>query len=309
MLNSNPDELAEAFAEYVPTEEEPKEPTPEVEEETVEEEADPTELEDEESEDEEVEDVEDDTEEEDAPRTLEVNGELIPEDEVIAGYMKDADYRRKTAETATIRKEVEADRERYGKGIETLVAQLAVADQLIRESGLNLTDEQLDELAANNPAEFVRMQRLMNKQTEKANVLMQQWQQAEQARAEERKQAVEKHRKTEREALVQEYPEFRKDETWERLYGFLGEKFNFSKEELDTITDRRFAVIAEKARRYENLMAKGKAKQVKAQGKVIKAGAAKPTQQADTQQSFQRGIAQVKKGNREALGDLLLNNL
>lgn len=309
--NPNTDIIAEAFADFMPKEAE-QTPTAEVAEQPKEDAADALEVTEEETLEEaeeveaKVEQVEEEKEEE--IYTIKVDGEeiAVPLSELKAGYMKDADYRRKTAEVAKVRKETEADAERYKVGTETLLQQLAIADRLISEAGLNLTDEQLDTLAQDNPAEYVRMQRIMQRNQEKMTFLREQFAKAQTAQLEEIKANMSKHRKAEREALEQEAPEFRKTETWERLFGYLkGDNFKFTQEEIDSITDRRFAKLAEKARRYDALMAKGadREKQVRTVAKVIKPTAA--NNQSDTNNEFQRLSASVRKGDKMALGEML----
>jgi hypothetical protein len=319
MPDGNLDPLAEAFSAYIPKAEgEPNTPTPEPEGEAPETEAPAPEADEavtetqEEGTDEEAEgaeeDVADESDEETETHTIKVNGEEIAVTlaELKAGYQKDADYRQKTAELATIRKDVEADKSRFDNGIKTLVQQLAVAENLIRESTLELTDDQLDKLAVENPAEYVRMKRLLEKSEQKRALLSQQYAESQAVAEREYKARVEKQRQQELAELGKELPEFRKPETMERLTQYLkGEAFAFTDEVLNSVTDRRFIKLAEKARRYDALIAKGRDKQEKVAPKVIKPTAAKPVQENDAAKDFQRNLSLAKKGDKNAAAALM----
>lgn len=317
MPDGNLDVLAEAFGVTAKVEAEPKKPTVEAVAVTpIDEEAPAPEVE----ETAETEDAVDETEsgeenvadesegETDEIHTVKVNGEelAVTTTELKAGYMKDADYRKKTEEVANVRKAVEADKERFDKGIKTLVEQLAIADQLIRESSLNLTDEQLDQLAVENPAEFVRMQRLMEKSEAKRHQIAEASRRAQEEYFSHQRTELQNRRKAELAELAKELPEFRKAETLERVTFYVkGEGYGFSDDVLNTITDRRFFKLADKARRYDALMAKGKDKQEKVAQKVLKPNASSLKQQDEKATDFQRKLAQVKKGNKDSLNDVM----
>ena len=308
----NPDDvLLAAFAEVPGSKLAEQQPTAEAEPEALEEEAttEPTEEAEEVTKEDEEEDVAEDSDDKTETRSLKVNGEEITVTlaELEAGYMKDADYRRKTAEISTIRKETEADRERLGKGIQALVKQLSVAEKLMQEASFNISDEQLDQLAGENPAEYVRLSRIREKNQQKMQSLYLAAQEVESLQKQEAQAALERHRAQEREALAKERPEFRKPEAIERVYSYLqGDTFGFTREVLDTITDRRFVVLADKARRYDAMMAKGADKKEVVAAKVIKSTAARPVgAQAQQAQDFQRSLSQARKGDKAAFDKLL----
>jgi hypothetical protein len=306
----NPDDvMLAAFSEVPGSKLAEQEPTAEAEPEPLEEEA-TTELTEtadeavEEGTEEEVaEEAEEDTKE---LYTIKIDGEeaQVTLSELKAGYMKDADYRRKTAEISTVRKETEADRERLGKGIQALVKQLSVAEKLMQEASFNISDEQLDQLAGENPAEYVRLSRIREKNQQKMQALYMAAQEVEAVQTQEAKASLERHRAQERELLAKERPEFRKPEAVERVYSYLqGDNFGFTKEVLDTITDRRFVVLADKARRYDAMMAKGAEKKEVVAAKVIKSSASRPADVSKAQ-DYQRSLSQARKGDKAALDKL-----
>jgi soluble cytochrome b562 len=313
MVDTNPvDDLAQAFSELVPDNSEQK-PTEEAGNKAEESEATPledgdnTEGAEENSEDVEVtEDGEDEAdngdEETEETHTVTVNGEdiAVTTSELKAGYMKDADYRRKTAELSTQRKEVEADRERFTKGFQSLLTQFDVADQLIRETSLNITDEQLDQLAMTDAAEYTRISRIKEKAERRLKALMHEKQQANQVYLENQRALVENERVKERAALEREAPEFRKKETWDKLTDYLkGEQLGFTDEVLNSITDRRFAKLADKARRYDEYVAKGKLNQAKVAAKVIKPKAANLGAPSTTNnEAMQRVMSKALTGDK-----------
>jgi hypothetical protein len=262
---------------------------------------------------EEADDVEEDSD--DKPeeyRTVKIDGEevKVPISELEAGYMRDADYRRKTTEVSALKKEVAADGERLEKGLDALVKQLTIAEQLVRESTFNLTDEQLDKLAVENPAELVRLQRIEEKNRQKLMLLHDQLEQAKSLRQRETEALVEKHRKQERKKLEEKVPFYRKPDSWDKLVTYLkSETYGLDDEVINSVTDHRFAMLADKAMRYDALMAKGKDRKERVAAKVLKPSGARPSTGDSKGEVFQRGVSQVKKGNKDALTDLIGNFL
>lgn len=124
-------------------EEEDVEPTDETEE--VEEEAD-TEEPDEEPEEEE------DTQPEDPE--FEVEGSKVKLSELRAGYMKDADYRRKTTEVAETKRAIEGERQEVQQQREYLAKQAGPLMHLLREQLIG-SQERLAQLAQEDPALWV----------------------------------------------------------------------------------------------------------------------------------------------------------
>lgn len=287
-------------------EEAEQEPTAENEE-AGEDEADetaeePVEGDEEESqEDDEAEEGQDEESDEGTKRyTVKLNGQeaKVSLSELKAGYMKDEDYRRKTATLADNRKRVEAKEAEYESGLKVLGEQLELTGAFIAGQ-VNLDDGELDKLAETNPAEFVRQQRQLAKQ---GNALRNvdahlQRVRAAQAQAQQKKHAEFVEEQT---ALLEEAnPEFRKPETRERLNKYLKDGYKLTDEEIAGVADHRFSLIAEKARRYDAIKSKAalKDKQVsKEPGRFQKA--ASVNRGAAVTKAKEQTIQKVMKSGR-----------
>lgn len=124
-------------------EEEDVEPTDEADE--VEEEAD-------------IEDPDEDPEEEEDTQPedpeFEVEGAKVKLSELRAGYMKDADYRRKTTEVAETKRAIEGERQEIQQQREYLAKQAGPLMHLLREQLIG-SQERLARLAQEDPAAWV----------------------------------------------------------------------------------------------------------------------------------------------------------
>lgn len=281
-----------------------QEPTDDVEgDEGDELEAEPSETdedEDAELEDEADADEGDDADEDTHKHTVKVGGEelTVSLQELKDGFMKDADYRRKTADVAETRKRVEAAEAQYKGGLETLEDQLTVVATFLANQ-LNVDEAEMDKLFAEKPAEAVRIQRQMQKQGSVLAAVHSQLQAVKKERGEVDSRKLGEYRDAENAKLVDANPEFRKPETTERLHSYLKDTFGLSKAEIESVADHRFALIAEKARRFDAAKAKAalKDKQVKkAPAKFQKAGASVRSTEAAKVQG--QALKQVMKNGR-----------
>ena len=224
--------------------------------------------------------------------TVQVDGkavELTPE-EIADAYksgMRQSDYTRKTTEAAEMRKTADAelaranaeiaaarqDRQAYAQNLQMLGQQLQSVMQ---------DQSQIDwqRLSVENPSEYVRQKHLADQRQAAAmqvrgeqNRVMQQQQtenarQAQQRQA-EHAQAQESYVKQQREDLLAKLPEWKdgtKAEAEQASIAKYLQNAGFNKEEIASVTDHRAVVLADKAMRYDKLMAKAKA----SSGKVEK---------------------------------------
>ncbi len=242
----------------------------------------------------------DDADEDTHKHTVKVGGEelTVTLQELKEGFMKDADYRRKTADVAKTRERVEAVEAQYKGGLETLEDQLTVVATFLANQ-LNVDEAEMDKLYAEKPAEAVRIQRQLQKQGSVLQAVHSQLQAVKQERGKVDSRKLNEFREAENAKLVEANPEFRKPESVERLHSYLKDTFGLSKEEIESVADHRFALIAEKARRFDAAKAKAalKDKQVKkAPAKFQKAGAAARTTEAAKVQG--QALKQVLKSGK-----------
>lgn len=198
--------------------------------------------------------------------TVKINGEetQVTLSELQAGYMKDADYRRKTAELAETRKRTEAAEAEYTGGLQKLDEQLELVATFIANQ-MNIDETELDKLAAEKPAEYIALKRQMDKQGGALQAAHNQLQRVRQAQAAAQSKKLSEFRDAENAKLFEVAPEFRKTETVDRLHSYLKDTYGLSKEDIESVSDHRFALIADKARRFDAIKAKAalKDKQVK----------------------------------------------
>lgn len=252
-------------------------------------------------------DAEDGAEDDDGTARYAVPGQdaKVTLKELTEGYMKDADYRRKTAQLADTRKRVEAVETQFSGSLQTLGEQLELVATYIRGQ-MNTDDAALDQLAQENPAEFVRVQRQLAKNGSALQSVVTQLQNVRKAQEAENTRKMSEFRRAESEKLAEVNPEFRKPETTQRLHQYLKETYGLGQDDIDSVADHRFALIAEKARRFDAIKAKAalKDKQVRAApGKFQKAGAVKRTSEAvqATEKAHKRVMTSGKVDDLAAL--------
>jgi len=232
--------------------------------------------------------------------TVKVNGQeaKVSLNELKEGYMKDADYRRKTSELAESRKRIEGKEAEYEGGLKTLGDQLELVATFIA-SQINMDEGELDKLAESNPAEFVKAQRLISKQGNALQNVHAQLERVKKAQIDAQQRKLAEFAESETAKLHEANPEFRKTETVERLHKYLKESYGLSKDEIASVVDHRFALIAEKARRYDAIKSKAALKEKQVQknpGKFQKGGAA--ARGVDTAKANQRALEKVMSTGR-----------
>lgn len=189
--------------------------------------------------------------------TVKVDGQEIQvkQSELLAGYQRDSDYRNKTKEVSEQRRAVEAERQSV---VEARNSAIQVAERFQQELGQMLQPNvDWGKLAAEDPAEYVRQKHIYD-------MRMSQYNQAEQAKQylqaqaqNEQQQNLQQYIRTEQERLAQALPEW-KDESKAKagktaMREYL-QSFGYNDAEIGTVADHRMVVIADKARRYDELI-------------------------------------------------------
>lgn len=195
--------------------------------------------------------------------------------------MKDADYRRKTAEAAELRRAADAERAQVRQEREYHANRL---DVLIHGLQTQLVGDQkaLAELAATDPGEWVRQNQAMQQRYAQYQQAIAERQNLANRTSAEQERELEQWRKAEREKLQERLPEWRdkaKATAEQKLVAEFLVREGYTPEELNEVFDHRALVVARKAALYDQLQA-AKAKQSKpAPPKVIKPGVAKGSNQ------------------------------
>lgn len=201
--------------------------------------------------------------------------------ELKAQRMMQADYQRKTAELARQREEVqtqlrqgvEKEREQYKQALDVqqrLVWSLAAQD---------LQNVDMDKLATEDPAEYIRVQNRLNKFNQAIQGIQ----------AEQQKLAQQEREYLEREVLPKASEQIQRDipnwgpELKQNLLKSGVENYGFTAEELQAVVDPRMVKVLHDAYQYQQFKAQKPAaeKKVVAKPKVLKPGTKQPKEPVD----------------------------
>lgn len=194
--------------------------------------------------------------------------------------MKDADYRRKTAETAEAKREVLAERERitaershYANHLDTVLHSLQT--QLIGDQ------QALAQLARTDPAEWVIQNADFQQRYADYQKAVQERHTLANRMSAEQEREVAEWRKTERDKLHEKLPEWRdpgKAQAEQKLVAEYLMEQGYSQDDLKELFDHRALIVAREAalwRQHQAAVKSAKAKQTKPEpAKAIKPGAA-----------------------------------
>lgn len=290
--------------------------------------------EDEEVEDaEEPEEVEEDDESEESEEADEDDDEasIDPEDEVVyttpegeeitlrelkRGFLREADYTRKTQEVAAQRKQLEAAVQQVQQHNSTVAEHLNMALNIVEPQLAELAAIPWDQLAANDPYEYAEKRALFDQ----AQVRYQQLRQAAQmtVQQEQQRAAMQKQRmlQAEQEKLKMALPELADPKAGRKLANSIREyalSQGLSEQEASTITDHRLVVMLNKARMYDELnkssVSAARKKISKAPKKSARAG--QPPSKTEIARSKRQAMKdRVKQtGSADALAELLLGQM
>lgn len=199
--------------------------------------------------------------------------------------MKDADYRRKTAEAAEAKREAQSERERIGQERSHYANHLDVVLSSLQTQLIG-DQAELARLAQTDPAEWVaRNAEMQQRYTDYQNAVQERQQLANRMTAEQERELSD-WRKGEQAALSSKLPEWSDPKVQEResleIAEYLISK-GYPHEELANLQDHRALLIARDAAKWQQHIkakASAQAKQVKSEPpKAIKAGAQRPANQ------------------------------
>lgn len=226
----------------------------------------------------EPEDEDEDTDEEtEQPKfTVKVDGKEIevPLDELRAGYMKDQDYRKKTTEVAEERKLVEAEKAKVADAAtvrENLLTELQTVAGVVET--FVLTDEKLQEILRTKGAEAYLHAKASNDQIQQhIQTLRKREGEVKEELTAEQQKALDDRKKSEQQALFTALPDLADAKKQEALLKYIFD-LGYKQEDYEATIDHRVLAAFEKARRYDEQIAKGKQKPVSKIPKVTKGDA------------------------------------
>jgi desulfoferrodoxin (superoxide reductase-like protein) len=240
-----------------------------------------------------TEDYSEEAQEEEAKYEIKVNGKPVEVtlDELMSGYQRDSDYRRKTMELADERRLLEEEVNR-AKSESDAVAKLRqdYATRLSEIENSMKPDANIDwaRLYETNPDEYHRMKIEVENKSKALETIKAERQRAIQEQQQEQTKVFNQYLEQQKRLLADKEPEsvdpvkgeiLRKDMT-----SYL-KKEGYSDQELNMMVDHRSFVIAKKAMLYDKMMnSKISAKQSKTVPKMVRSGTTK-TINKDSQQA------------------------
>lgn len=198
---------------------------------------------------------------EDPVYKVKVRGEEVgvPLSELLKGYSRTEDYKAKTAEVAEVKRQAATE---YADKLEQSARLFEALDPVL-SAVKDWTPDDWSQLAQEDPTSFVQIKAQYD---QRVNALRQAAAEIGQARQQETKQREQETLGREQQALLKAMPELADQATFEAFSGKLTEylKSNgFTDADLDTKYDHREYLIAEKARKYDELMAARKTAEAK----------------------------------------------
>lgn len=218
--------------------------------------------------------------------------------------MKDADYRRKTAEVAEAKRQTQALAERIAAERVDSANRLDVFLEALHGELIGRQDE-LAELAKTDPAEWVAQNAAFQQRAKRFEEAVKHRQSLQQHidADQERKQA--EWRKEQREQLHQKLPSWAdqaKAAEEQRLIAEYALAQGYEAKELEELFDHRAVLVLREAALYRAEKAAREAaknKQIKAEPhRVVKPGAAKPPQEQGQRTAYQEALAKARKSGR-----------
>jgi len=245
---------------------------------------------------------------EDPEFEVEVAGEKsrVKLSELRAGYMKDADYRRKTAEVAEQRRQVEQVAQHIVQKQQAAANQL---DVFLGALHKELIGSQPDaSLIDSDPQEFMRQQAAYNTRAQQFQQALQQRQAIQAQQEQEQQRRMTEVVQAEQQRLLDAAPELRDEK--QRVAALNGvaqllTSIGYTQEELSQLVDHRALLVALKAAKFDQLQA-AKAKQAPPEvRRTVRPGAAAAGAQPNAQKLKFREQLKRDPNNLDAIAGLM----
>ena len=240
-----------------------------------------------------TEDYSEEEQEEEAKYEIKVNGKPVEVtlDELMSGYQRDSDYRRKTMELADERRLLEEEVNR-AKSESDAVAKLRqdYATRLSEIENSMKPDANIDwaRLYETNPDEYHRIKIEVENKSKALETIKAERQRAIQEQQQEQTKVFNQYLEQQKRLLADKEPEYVdpvKGESLRKDMTSYLKKEGYSDQELNMMVDHRSFVIAKKAMLYDKMMnSKISAKQSKTVPKMVRSGTTK-TINKDSQQA------------------------
>lgn len=233
---------------------------PESEEESEDPDGDDEDDADDESADENSEDADGDEDADDSePETVfELDdGTKVDLDELKRGYLRQADYTKKTQDVAEARKQVEQAYQSRQQERQTLAENLNLALGVVEPQLAELAKTDWDKLASDDPYSYAEKRALFDQASARYQKLVERSQAVVQQQTQEQQRQLQQKLQQEGERLKMAIPDFADPNRARALKSALNEyavsQVGLSEQEAKGITDHRMILLLDKARRYDAL--------------------------------------------------------
>lgn len=208
--------------------------------------------------------------------TVKIDGkeEQIPLKEAIAGYQRQADYSRKTAQVSEMRKQIEAEaqqvqmeRVQYAQLLSALQQQLATSVQ---------QEPDWEKLYSEDPLEYVRQKDIHRERQERLQAANVEQQRVMALMQQQQVMQLQEVVKQGREKLTEAIPAWKDKTKWEadrmKLRTYAVEKLGYSEQEISQVYDPRAVLALYRSMRHDEIMSKRPAPNPQKGPQVMRAG-------------------------------------
>lgn len=197
----------------------------------------------------------------DDTHTVTIDGAKVTVHELKRGFLREKDYTQKTQALAEQRRQIDASGQQLAEAMrverEKYVAGLGELQQMFQQ--LNPQEPDWQMLYNTDPARYAAEREAWRSYQEMQQGIAQQRAHAERQAQTEQAENLKRYLTTEREKLIAAFPEWSKPEVAslenQKLRAF-GTSQGFTDDELNSIVDHRAVIVLDKARKYDELMAK-----------------------------------------------------
>jgi hypothetical protein len=231
---------------------------------------------------------------------FEIDGKKVSGAELAAGYMKDADYRQKTAQAAQLRREAEQLIEKSTTELSQRAKRLEVLESALYKEIVG-DQSQLSALVEQDPAEYLRRSHYLAQRNQLLQQAMAEREAVSQQQAQLSHRQMAEYVQEESQRLLEALPEWKDpkiaDAERTQIAEYLLEK-GYQSDELAELYDHRALVMARKAMLYDKRAALKPAIAKSAPSVTVKPGAPQQPQQSVKKREALRNRA-IKSNDRD----------
>lgn len=243
---------------------------------------------------------------------VQIGEEEIPLTEIEQGYLRQSDYTKKMQVLAKDRQEAEKQAAQHQQELAAIQAER----EHLRHVLSQVSQEQEQEpnwldLAENDPLEYTRQKAMHDAKTAERAAKQAEKQRLEQISYQEKMARFQQYAQQQKDVVLEAIPEVKQNAKYMRdVETYLEGVAGYSKDELARMYDARAIILADKARKYDELVGKTKkpaaSKKVNPKGKVLRPAVQKSKgEKVDAQRQQLRAKARKTGSVQDAVSSLL----